>query len=249
MRPSAPALPRPPADPRTEDLIRARPLLFESRPIARIVKRLAPLTAAAPAPTPLPDLDLDFAHFCASLARIQLLLSTSTREVARYTADQGAITAQAGAARAELAQLRGSLAGAQTAKAHRLQYDAIAGDILGMQGLRPRAEQRVSLARLGGEIAELERERDEYSKVWAARRGQFEEIVKQLEVMSAQIKEDKDEQDRREGMSEEEEEGEEVGDKPLLAVLGTQGQGSTPVPVVEEREEGEEDEGERMDTS
>lgn len=249
---SPPPRPPSPANPPTEDLIRARPLLFESRPLTRVNKRVSQLTSANP-PTPAhPDIDLDFSHFTTALSRIQLLLSTTTREISRYNTEKTSITLLASDARTLLTTLRTTLLDAQQEKRNRLEYDDIAGGILEIQGLRPRAEQYQSLTRLGGEIRELERERDEYSQVWAARRAQFEEIVKQLEVMSAQIKEDKEEQDRREGMSEEEEEGEEVDPVPgkgLGVPVGGQ-QGSTPVPMVEEKEEGEEEEsGERMDTS
>jgi hypothetical protein len=260
-----------------EDYIKARPLLFEARPFTRITKlnnnlqSLSPLTEK---PNLHADIDLDFSYFSAALNRIQLQLTTSSREVSRYAAEKTRIEATADEARATLVRLRELLAASQREKTHRLEYDEIAGDILNSTPrLKPRDEQNKNLERLNEEIKELERERDEYRHVWAARRAQFEEIVKQLEVMSAQIKEDKDEQDRREGMSEEEEEGEEVeaaGNKsagastPAMSVdekarLGLPAQGAsrggtpnvgtgaTPVPVVDEKEEGEEDDDDDVD--
>ncbi len=141
-----------------------------------------------------------------------MLLQTNTREVERYSADVTAIESTAARARETLIKLRETLVLVQQEKENKLHYDSIASDILSTRGLKPRDEQLVQLDRLRGEIRELERERDEYRQVWTARREQFGEIVKQLERMWAQIKEDKDEQDRREGMSEEEE-GEEVEGK------------------------------------
>ena len=169
------------------------------------------MTTPLTTPNAHAEIELDFTVFTAALTRIQLQLNTNARERARYAAEKSAITERAGEARNQLVELRAQLEHSQREKTHRLEYDAIAAGILSIKTLRARDEQYANIDRLNAEIRELERERDDYSHVWAARRGQFEEIVKQLEVMSAQIKEDKEEQDRREGMSEgeAEEEGEE----------------------------------------
>jgi hypothetical protein len=282
--PTPPSVLTLPIDP--EEYIRARPLLFEARPFARITKRnnvlqstTAPLAAGVSGGSGgslHTEIDLDFSYFSAAITRIQLQLTTNSREVSRYAAEKTRIEVTASKARDTLIQLRNQLAASQREKTHRLEYDQIAADILdSTPRLKPRDEQNANLARLNAEIRELERERDEYRQVWAARRAQFEEIVKQLEVMSAQIKEDKDEQDRREGMSEEEEEGEEVegmaksggatpahpGEEKEKARLGIPamarsrgqtpnagvGTGATPQPVVDEKEEGEEDDDDDVD--
>jgi len=260
------------ADIRAEELIKSRPLMFETRPFSRLNKRniaLQALTAGASPAQQHAEIDLDFAYFSSTITRTQLHLTTTQREITRYGVEKSHIEETAATARETLVELRSSLAASQQEKAHRLEYDAIASDILeALPRLKPRAEQELNLARLNDEIRELQRERDEYGVVWAARRAQFEQIVTQLKLMSAQIKEDKEEQDRREGMSEEEEEGEEVegptaksgGATPAqggataearlgLPVVGTPrpgtpgiGGGATPQPVVDEKEEGEEDE-------
>ncbi|KAL0636154.1 hypothetical protein Q9L58_004828 [Maublancomyces gigas] len=155
------------------------------------------------------EIDLDFKFFEGVVARIQLLKDTNRREVERYDKEKGDILETASTARSTLIALRESLTLSQQEKENKLIYDVIATDILSNRALKPRAEQHVNLDRLNKEIADLEAEREEYRTVWAARRAQFGQIVDQLEKMWAQIKEDKDEQDRREGMSEEEE-GEEV---------------------------------------
>ncbi|KAA8899638.1 Tho complex subunit 7-domain-containing protein [Sphaerosporella brunnea] len=201
-----------------EDYIKSRPLLFEARPFARITKRnnqlqsTTPLSSSSSSTNTHAEIDLDFSYFSSAITRIQLQLTTSSREVSRYAAEKTRIESLAAEARETLMRLRESLLSSQLEKTNRLEYDRIAADILeSTPRLKPRDEQHANIARLNEEIKDLEREREEYRKVWAARRAQFEEIVKQLEVMSAQIKEEKDEQDRRDGMSEgEEEEGEEV---------------------------------------
>ncbi|KAI5776677.1 hypothetical protein EDC01DRAFT_699061, partial [Geopyxis carbonaria] len=201
-----------------EELIRSRLLLFESRPFSRINKRIAslappaptskptPTAAAAPAALPLPshaEIDLDFSHFTGVLTRLQLLLSTNTREVTRYSSKATTIATLCEKARTDLISLRDELAAAQVEKANRLVYDEIARDILATRALKPRDEQHENIARLEAEIEELERERGEYEATWVARRVQFAAIVGQLEMLWASIKEEKEEQERREGMSEE----------------------------------------------
>ncbi|CAZ83251.1 unnamed protein product [Tuber melanosporum] len=199
-----------------EELIKTRPLLFEQRPYNRILKRCTPLLKPEQLPTTSEglntygeELELDFKAFEGVIARIQLLRETNKREVERYEKEKGDILETATVARETLVTLRQTLQLSQREKENKLIYDAIASDILSKNTLKSRDEQNVNIERLNKEIADLEAERDEYRQVWNARRDQFGQIVDQLQKMWAQIKEDKDEQDRREGMSEEEE-GEEV---------------------------------------
>ncbi|RPB08672.1 hypothetical protein P167DRAFT_595500 [Morchella conica CCBAS932] len=198
-----------------EALVKARVLAHEARPYNRLVKRCSSLTTPDTPLTPdaaarlRDDIDTDFKYFESVITRIQLLKDTNRREVERYEKEKGDILETASTARSTLISLRTTLQKTQNEKANKLLYDAIATDILRTGGLKARDEQTVNLDRLHKEISALEREREDYRAVWAARRTQFGQIVDQLEKMWAQIKEDKDEQDRREGMSEEEE-GEEV---------------------------------------
>ena len=93
-----------------------------------------------------------------------------------------------------MALLREHLVSAQQEKANRLEYDAIANDILSTKVMRlGREEQKVNMQRLEAEIVELEEERRQYGEVWQARREQFGEIVGRLEKMQEQIQEDKEE--------------------------------------------------------
>ncbi|CCX31627.1 Similar to Uncharacterized protein SPCC24B10.11c; acc. no. Q9P7J4 [Pyronema omphalodes CBS 100304] len=247
-----------------EDLIKSRPLLFESRPFSRLTKRQTTLSSSIIPPNPHAEIDLDFTYFTAALTRIQLLLSTNTREVSRYSNDKASILSRSAEAKETLISLRDELTQAQSDKQNKLVYDKIAGDILSIKTLKARDEQHANIDRLNEEIRELEEERQLYETVWKQRREQFGMIVGQLEVMSRQIAEEKEEQDRRDGMEEEEEEGEEVEiQKGTPAQMqGTphtpRQEGATPMPVEDkdEKEEGEEEEGEveirdedRMDTS
>ncbi|KAH0614214.1 uncharacterized protein H6S33_006100 [Morchella sextelata] len=244
-----------------EALVKARVLAHEARPYNRLVKRCSSLTTPDTPLTPdaaarlRDDIDADFKYFESVITRIQLLKDTNRREVERYEKEKGDILETASTARSTLISLRTTLQKTQNEKANKLLYDAIATDILRTGGLKARDEQTVNLDRLHKEISALEREREDYRTVWAARRGQFVQIVDQLEKMWAQIKEDKDEQDRREGMSEEEE-GEEVegGAVAGLKVVGggESGDAATPAGMTpsvgvgaeaeEEMEEGEESE-------
>ncbi|KAI5838373.1 Tho complex subunit 7-domain-containing protein [Morchella snyderi] len=198
-----------------EALVKARVLAHEARPYNRLVKRCSSITNPDTPLTPdaaarlRDEIDVDFKYFESVITRIQLLKDTNRREVERYEKEKGDILETASTARSTLISLRATLQTTQNEKANKLHYDTIATDILRTGGLKARDEQTVNLDRLHKEISALEREREDYRAVWAARRTQFGQIVDQLEKMWAQIKEDKDEQDRREGMSEEEE-GEEV---------------------------------------
>jgi len=132
-----------------------------------------------------------------TIARIQLLQDTNRREIERYEAEKLNILQLSEQARHDMALLRDSLVAAQQEKANRLEYDAIANDILSTKVMRlGREEQRVNMQRLEAEIAELEQERRQYGQVWQARREQFGEIVGRLEKMQEQIQEDKEEHGR-----------------------------------------------------
>lgn len=75
--------------------------------------------------------------------------------------------------------------------------------------LLPRADLELLLDRLSLEINELEATKARYAEMWTARRAQFDEIMEALMGMRRQIQDEKEEQDRREGMADED--GEEEG--------------------------------------
>jgi hypothetical protein len=64
------------------------------------------------------------------------------------------------------------------------------------------------------ELGELESELSSYSTVWDARKATFDNILNNLEVLKREVEDEKEEQDRKEGMeegSDHEEEGQVTG--------------------------------------
>ncbi|KAK6519861.1 hypothetical protein TWF506_000155 [Arthrobotrys conoides] len=155
------------------------------------------------------DILLDFAPLEEALMRLQLLTAANRKEVARYEQKKMQIEQASQKARSEMVELNASLTEAQQLKQHKLEYDVIATEITSsLNSQKTRQAQYDSINRLNAEIDALEREKADYGKVWAARRGQFGAIVEALMGMQAQIQEDKEEQERREALDEDEEDGE-----------------------------------------
>lgn len=156
------------------------------------------------------DILLDFAAFESSIARIQFLLKSNERERERYAAEKVKIQETAQAVRESAAQLHAQLAEAQKTLALRKSWDELTEKITNNRMLRPRQDQEANLARLNSEIAELEREREQYAQTWAERREQFGRIIKEGMELRRLIRDEKEEVERREGMEEREagEEGE-----------------------------------------
>ncbi|KAF3905959.1 hypothetical protein ABW21_db0202354 [Orbilia brochopaga] len=165
---------------------------------------------------------LDFAPLEEALMRIQLLTAANRKEVARYEQKKMQIEQASHKARSEMVELNSSLEEARKLKHYKLEYDVIATEITASpNSQKTRQTQSDSIARLNAEIDALEREKAEYGKVWAARRGQFGAIVEALMGMQAQIQEDKEEQERREGLDDDDDE----GDKPDPASTGVKAEG------------------------
>ena len=152
------------------------------------------------------DALLDFAGFESSIIRIQLLLTSNEKERERYAAEKLNIQANAQAVRDNTAELRTQLDEAQRILAERKDYDTLAETILNNRALRPREEQHMNLEKLKAEIADLERESQEYATLWNRRREQFDKIIDQTTEMQQQIKGEKEEAERREGMEEDDDE-------------------------------------------
>ncbi|KAL8930766.1 MAG: hypothetical protein Q9208_000307 [Pyrenodesmia sp. 3 TL-2023] len=151
------------------------------------------------------DALLDFAAFESSIVRIQFLLTSNVKERERYAAEKLKIQATAQAVRDNTADLRVQLEEAQKTLALRKEYDALAEKITSNRLLKPRAEQHANLDKLNEEIAELERESEEYARTWAERREQFGRIVEEGMQLRRQIRDEKEEVERREGMEENDE--------------------------------------------
>ena len=150
------------------------------------------------------DTLLDFAAFESSIIRIQFLLTSNVRERERYAAEKLKIQATAQAVRDNTADLRVQLEDAQKTLALRKEYDDLAEKITSNRLLRPREDQHANLAKLNAEIAELERESQEYAQTWSERRQQFGRIIEEGLQLRRLIRDEKEEVERREGMEERE---------------------------------------------
>lgn len=120
------------------------------------------------------------------------------------------IQATAQAVRDNTADLHVQLEEAKKTLALRKEYDTMAEIITGNPLLMPRAEQHANLAKLNAEIADLERESQEYAHTWAERRQQFGKMMDEGMQLRRLIRDEKEEVDRSEGM-EEREDGESEG--------------------------------------
>ncbi|GJC84027.1 THO complex subunit 7 [Colletotrichum tofieldiae] len=151
------------------------------------------------------DLTLDFAAFDSSIARLQFLLDANVRERERYKADQQRILEECQTVRGNNARLREQLEGAKATLAQRKEYDKLANALMA-KGLRPRGEQESNLKKLEEEIRDLEKESETYAVTWRERRDQFSKIMDEGMLLRRQIRDEKEEVERREGMNEDGEE-------------------------------------------
>lgn len=212
-------------DPEAEsELHKARLLNIEEKPFKRITKRLnavstlalstAPqnnvqngISTATETPTSNPeqlkeDLTLDFAAFDSTITRIQFLLHANAQERQRYAADQERILSECQTVRVNNIQLREQLEEARSTLTQRKKLDELAEKITSNRLLRPREDQITNLAKLEEECKELERESETYSETWRERREQFNRIMEEGMLLRRQIRDEKEEVDRREGMNE-----------------------------------------------
>lgn len=179
------------------------------------------------------DALLDFAAFESSIIRIQFLLTSNEKERERYAAEKLKIQATAQAVRDNTTDLRTQLEEAQRTLALRKEYDDLAEKITSNRLLRPREDQHANLEKLNAEIADLDRESQEYAQTWAERRQQFGRIIEEGMQLRRLIRDEKEEVERREGM----EDGEEVedGGEPgreggrSSSGVGTPAHGATPL--------------------
>lgn len=200
-------------DPEAEsELHKTRLLAVEERPFKRITKRLAanPSLIQTSSKTSEPanaeqlkeDFTLDFSGFDNSILRLQFLHDANVRERQRYKDDQDRILRECQAARDSNSGLREQLEAARATLAQRKKFDEMADKITSNRLLRPREEQVAALAKLEEECRELDKESETYSSVFRERRDQFNRIMEESMVLRRQIRDEKEEVDRREGMNE-----------------------------------------------
>ena len=145
---------------------------------------------------------LDFASFDNSLLRLQFHHDANIRERERYQVNQERIQSETQLARAKNVELREQLEGARATLAQRKKFDEMADKITSNRMLRPREEQTHNLKKLEDECRELERESETYKVVWRERRDQFNKIMEEGMLLRRQIRDEKEEVDRMEGMDE-----------------------------------------------
>lgn len=146
------------------------------------------------------DITLDFAAFDSSIARLQFLLTANVRERERYASDRGRILSTSQSVRDNTAELRTKLDEARATLEQRKKFDELAEKITSNRMLRPRAEQAANLQKLEDECKQLEVESEEYSRTWRARGEQFDRIMDESMKLRRQIRDEKEEVERREGM-------------------------------------------------
>jgi len=150
------------------------------------------------------DALLDFAAFESSIIRIQFLLTSNMKERERYATEKLKIEATAQAVRDNTADLRVQLEEAQRTLALRKEYDELAEKITSKPVLQSRENQHANLAKLNAEIADLQRESEEYAETWEQRRQQFGRIIDEGMLLRRLIRDEKEEVERGKGMEEEE---------------------------------------------
>lgn len=207
------------------ELHKSRLLNVEEKPFKRITKRLVSISSVVSKTTDVnasaqnggegdagaragqdnlkQDLTLDFAAFDSSIARLQFLHDANRRERERYAADQQRILTECQTVRTSNGRLREQLDGARATLAQRKKFDELAERITSNRLLRPREDQLANLSKLEEECKELERESETYKETWKERREQFNRIMEEGMMLRRQIRDEKEEVDRREGMNEE----------------------------------------------
>ncbi|KAH6961085.1 hypothetical protein HG530_004845 [Fusarium avenaceum] len=216
-------------DPEEEvELHKTRLLNVEEKPFKRITKRLNTISQLLLSPDTTPngantaegikpklhqlkeDVNLDFDAFGSSITRMQFLHDANVKERERYRTDQHRILADCQDVRQNNIKLRDQLEAAQATLAQRKKFDELAEKITSNRMLRPREDQIINLVKLEDECRELERESETYSETWRERREQFNRIMEEGMLLRRQIRDEKEEVDRREGMNEDAEDEAEV---------------------------------------
>ncbi|KAK4690225.1 THO complex subunit 7, partial [Lecanoromycetidae sp. Uapishka_2] len=185
------------------------------------------------------DALLDFAAFESSIIRIQFLLTSNHKERERYAAEKLKIEATAQAVRDNTADLRIQLEEAQKTLALRKEYDELADKITSKPVLQSRESQHANLAKLNAEIADLQRESEEYAETWVQRRQQFGRIIEEGMQLRRLIRDEKEEVERREGMEEGEDGDEDIrgGRSSGVATPRSTMGGTTPMHLTSQEQE------------
>ncbi|KAK9456828.1 hypothetical protein V1511DRAFT_495418 [Dipodascopsis uninucleata] len=149
------------------------------------------------------ELELEFSSLELSLWKAQLQKDVNTEEVSNYESQKTEIKHLYEHGSIVTENLESEFADAQRQLARLQEYDKFARTMTEKDRLATRADQTAAIEALEAEIQELEIQKNEYAHVWVARRRQFAEIMGALQGMQTQIREEKEEQERIEGLEEE----------------------------------------------
>ncbi|KAK9450737.1 uncharacterized protein V1518DRAFT_380691 [Limtongia smithiae] len=187
-----------------EQIIRDRIAVNESayRRITKQVQSIQQLTFADAEiiQTAQRDLNKALDHYEIQVMKWQLQFDVTAKESAVYETQREQIKDTYDRRVAISRDLESELSAARLRRTQVEEYDAYVRTALHGDNLHSRDELDHAIARLNTEITELEVQKNEYANLWRARSAQFGEIVAALQRMQWQIHEEKEEQDRREGM-------------------------------------------------
>jgi hypothetical protein len=200
------------------------------------------------------ELEEEFVNFELATIKAQNIRNVNEKEIQRYNAEKQIIcilssevlywaylVEKSNQAQQEITSLREELRESKLERGQKVQYDELTRATL-KKTPKTRSEQiayhpkhqcwqNSAIEKLRSELEDVENELSSYSMVWDARKRTFDNILNNLEVLRREVEDEKEQQDRKEGMNEGSDHEEEEGQ-----VTGTQ----TPaVKEVEERGERE----------
>ncbi|KAL8292105.1 hypothetical protein RQP46_001571 [Phenoliferia psychrophenolica] len=135
------------------------------------------------------------------LVKTQRIDSMTATEVANYEREAQSIEQTHAQTTEKLSSLSATLMLAQRDRGRTIEYDLIAKDV---GKLPDRAQGLQSRSKLNEDIQVLQDEREQYTETWGRRRAEFGEIVDRLTTMSEAISDEKNEQERRRALDDEE---------------------------------------------
>ncbi|KAK9465143.1 hypothetical protein V1512DRAFT_266781 [Lipomyces arxii] len=151
------------------------------------------------------DTDRALQSYETAVLKFQLQKNVAKREIENYNSQKSVIEQKYNTAMTITAGLEEELKLAKVKREQVEEYNRFVKNMVETQRLQSRSDTTKSIEILHEEIRELEAQKNEYQKVWTARRSRFAEILDALQGMQNQIRQEKEEQDRREGMDEAEE--------------------------------------------
>ncbi|KAI5476965.1 Tho complex subunit 7-like protein [Pseudohyphozyma bogoriensis] len=147
---------------------------------------------------------LDLDQLVLQLSKTTRLQKVAENEVVSYETEAQAIESQQNETMEKIAGLRLKLESAELTRARRIEYDAKA-KIIGK--LPDRIVGAETIAKLNEDAVTLRQEQETYKGTWKIRQDAFDEIVGKLTNMSEAIAEEKNEQERRRQLDDDNQDG------------------------------------------